>query len=329
MSAPTRRGLLLGGLSLAAMGPSPGSAATRVLRAVDTQHADYPTVQGLLFIARRVSRATDNALRIRVFPGGQLGEEQDSIEQVRRGVIDVTRINASLLSETQPRLRALQAPYLIRSDAHLQRVIDGPIGAGLLRTIDGAEHRALTFYDSGARSIYNRVRPINRPADLKGLRIRVQQSSPAVDLLRAFGATPIPLPFSQVLPALSAGLIDGAENNWPSYVTARHHEAAGHMSETEHVRTPEILLISSRTWDALGAEERRIVQEAADLSRAFVRRIWSRWTALTRAQAIEAGVDVARHLDRDSFVEASRPAAEALAADDAVAQVMAEIRGAA
>ena len=210
-------------------------ADAREFRVADTQSEDYPTVQALMFMARVVEERTGGRHHIRVFHSRQLGEEKDTIEQTRVGAIDLNRTNVAPIGSLIPAANVLALPFLFRSFDHLHKVLDHEIGEEILTSSQRHGFVGLTFYDSGSRSIYNSVRPVRTLADMKGLRIRVQQSDLMVDMIKALGAEPIELPYGQVSTGLSTKLIDGAENNWPSYVTTGHYKLAPYSRATCHV----------------------------------------------------------------------------------------------
>ena len=242
---------------------SPDRLAAREFRAADIQEESYPTVQALLFMDKLVAERTGGRHRIRVFHSRQLGEESQTIEQTRVGAIDLNRINVAAIGDVAPVLNILAQPFLFRSIDHLYKVIDGPIGDDILAAIEPNGFIGLTFYDSGARSIYTRSPPVRGLPDLKGLRIRVQQSDLVIRMMKALGAEPVVLPYGQVLTALSARLVDGAENNWPSYVTTGHYKVAQYYTVTEHTMGPEVLVMSRRAWQELSDADRAIFRAAA------------------------------------------------------------------
>jgi tripartite ATP-independent transporter DctP family solute receptor len=211
----------------------------------------------------RLVERTGGRHRIALFPARQLGEEEATIEQTRVGAIDIDRISIGPLAAFIPEVRVLSLPFLFRSVEHLHNTLDGQIGEEILATFDAHGFVGLTYYDSGARSLYNKVRPVRTLADLKGLKIRIQQSEVAADLVRALGAEPVVLAYGQVLTGLSAGLIDGAENNWPSYVTTDHYKAAPYYTLTEHTMLPEVLIMSKKAWDSLIPEDQAIFKDVA------------------------------------------------------------------
>jgi tripartite ATP-independent transporter DctP family solute receptor len=288
--------------SLVATGPC---LQAREFRAADNQVADYPTVQAIEHMARLVRERTGGRHNINVFHSGQLGEENETIKQTRVGAIDLNRINAAPLTAVIPELEALAIPFLFSSIEHLHRVLDGPVGEEILKQLDNYEFVGLTFYDSGARSIYTN-RPVKSLADIKGLRIRVQNSRLAQDMVKAMGATPVVISYGQVLTSLATKLVDGAENNWPSYVTTDHFKVAQHYILTEHTMAPELLIMSRKAWETLDAEDQKIFKQAARESSLFMRGQWRAWEERSRKQATEAGNTIVTQFDRKPFVEAMK-----------------------
>jgi len=281
-----------------------GSAAARDFRAADTQIEDYPTVQALMFMDHLVTARTAGRHRIRVFHSRQLGEEKETIEQTRAGAIDLNRTNVAPLGSFVAEANVLALPFLFRSVDHLHKVLDGPIGADMLASFEPYGFIGLTFYDSGARSIYNSVRPVRSLQDLKGMRLRVQQSDLMMDMIRALGAEPVAMPYGQVLTGLTTGLIDGAENNWPSYVTTGHFTAARHYTVTEHTMSPEVLVMSRKAWGSLSADDQKIFHDAALESSQFMRQQWQAWEERARDQAQKAGTLVVTDFSKKPFMEA-------------------------
>jgi tripartite ATP-independent transporter DctP family solute receptor len=310
------RGMLraaAGAVLLCVVGPVASGA--REFRAADIQDENYPTVQALRYMDQLVAQRTGNAHRIRVFHSRQLGEESQTIEQTRVGAIDIDRINVGALGNMAPIVNVLALPFLFRSIDHLHKVIDGPIGDEILGALDPSGFVGLAFYDSGARSLYTVRKPVQQLADLIGMRIRVQQSDLMEKMVRALGATPVQLPFGQVLTALSTNLIDGAENNWPSYVTTNHYKIARYYTMTEHAMGPEMVIMNRRAWQELSPEDQAIFRAAARDSSKYMRASWRSWEERSRKQAQEAGVTIFSSIDRKPFEEATRPLRDALRAD--------------
>jgi tripartite ATP-independent transporter DctP family solute receptor len=300
--------------------------AAREFRAADIQEESYPTVQALLYMDKLVAERTQGRQRIRVFHSRQLGEESQTIEQTRVGAIDINRINVAAIGDVAPVLNVLAQPFLFRSIEHLYKVIDGPIGDDILAAIEPDGFIGLTFYDSGARSIYTRAPAVRSLPDLNGLRIRVQQSELVIRMIKALGAEPVALPFGQVLTALSAQLVDGAENNWPSFVTTGHYKVAQFYTLTKHTMGPEILVMSRRAWQDLSESERAIFRAAARESRSYMREQWQRFEQQSKKQALEAGVTVIDNFDRKPFEEATRALREAMLSDSRFAALIARIQ---
>jgi tripartite ATP-independent transporter DctP family solute receptor len=264
------------------------AAPAREFRAADIQEETYPTVQALRVMDQLVAERTNNRHRIRVFPARQLGEESQTIEQTRVGAIDINRINVGAIGTYAPTLNLLALPFLFRSIDHLYKVIDGPIGEDILSAVEPEGFVGLTFYDSGARSIYTATRPVRSLADMRGLRLRVQQSEQMDKMVRALGAEPVGIAFGQVLTALSARLVDGAENNWPSYITTDHYRVARYYTVTEHTMGPEVLVMSRRAWGELSPDDRTIFRAAARESSKYMRTQWQSWEERARRQATKA-----------------------------------------
>jgi tripartite ATP-independent transporter DctP family solute receptor len=305
---------------------APTGVFAREFRAADTQNEDYPTVQALRYMGRLVEERSGGQLQIRVFHSRQLGEEKETIAQTRAGAIDLNRTNVALIGNFVPAMNVLAMPFLFRSVEHMQKVLDGPIGNEILNSFEPFGFVGLAFYDSGARSIYNNVRPVRSLADLKGLRIRVQQSELMADMIRALGADPVELPYGQVLTGLATRLIDGAENNWPSFVTTDHYKFAGYYTLTEHTMSPEVLVMSQKAWTSLSPEEQRIFRESALRSSQFMREKWRDLEEQSRAQAEAAGVTIVKDLDRKPFEEAMATLYDKVRSDPASAALIDRIR---
>jgi tripartite ATP-independent transporter DctP family solute receptor len=290
----------LAGLLLAAVVAVP-AAQGREFRVADTQSEDYPTVQALQRMAREIEERTGGRHRIRVFHSRQLGEEKETIEQTRVGAIDLNRTNVAPLGSLISSANVLSLPFLFRSFDHLHKVLDHAVGEEILAGFQRHGVVGLTYYDSGARSIYNTVRPVRTLADMKGLRIRVQQSELMMSMIKALGAEPIELPYGQVLTGLQAKLIDGAENNWPSYVSTGHYKLAQHYTLTEHTMGPEVLVMSLRAWESLSADDQSVFRDAARKSSMFMRELWLGWEERSRQQARAAGNVITSNFDRKPF----------------------------
>jgi len=313
-------------LGLGLLTALPGAATAREFRVADTQAPDYPTVQALKFMAQIVEERSGGRHRLHVFHSRQLGEEKETIEQTRIGAIDLNRTNVAPIGSLVPVANVLSLPFLFRSFEHLHRVLDQGIGQEILAQFQPHGFVGLTIYDSGARSIYNSVRPVRSLADMKGLRIRVQQSSLMSDMIKALGADPVELPYGQVSTGLSTRLIDGAENNWPSYVTTGHYKLASYYTLTEHSMSPEVLVMSRPAWESLSGEDRDIFLEAAAKSNIFMRSLWTSLEERSRQQARAAGNIIITDFDRKPFEEAMSVIYDKAATDADTQQLINRIR---
>jgi tripartite ATP-independent transporter DctP family solute receptor len=309
------KGLLAGACAALAFLGLSGSVSAREFRVADIQEENYPTVQALRYMDQLVTQRTNGRHRIRVFHSRQLGEESQTIEQTRVGAIDMNRINVGAIGNYAPVLNVLALPFLFRSIDHLYKIVDGPVGADILAAIEPSGFIGLTFYDSGARSIYTTTKPVRSLADLKGLRLRVQQSDLMDKMVKAIGAEPVGLAYGQVLTALQTNLVDGAENNWPSFVSTGHYRVARHYTVTQHTMSPEVLIMSTRAWADLSAEDRTIFREAARASSKFMREQWLNWERASEKQALESGVTVIGNIERKPFEDATQPLRDELRAD--------------
>lgn len=310
------------------MSASAQTALAREFRAADIQEETYPTVQALRLMDQLVTQRTERRHSIRVFHSRQLGEESQTVEQTRVGAIDINRINVAAIGNVAPVLNVLALPFLFKSVDHLYKVIDGPVGDEILAAVEPYGFIGLTFYDSGARSIYTARQPVRTIDDIRGLRIRIQQSDLMEQMIRAIGGTPISLPYGQIGTALNANLIDGAENNWPSYVSAGHYKVAPFYTATEHVMGPEIVIMSRRAWDELSSDERAIFRTAARDSTRYMREQWQSWERRSLKQAVESGVTVISNIDRKALEAATAPLRDSMRADSRFGHLIKRIEAA-
>ncbi len=260
---------------------------------------DYPNSRGLDRWAELVAQRTNNRIRMRTFHSAQLGQQDEAIQQLRLGAIDFANFNLSPLNNLVPETQVLTLPFIFRDVAHVHKTVDGAVGDELARLIEQRLNMVVvSWFDAGARSIYTRNRPVRTPADMAGLKIRVQTSDLWVDLIRALGANATPLPFGEVYTGLQTGVIDGAENNWPSYESQRHFEVARFYTTTEHSNVPEIVVVSKPRWDRLNAADREALRTAAREASAFQRQLWAEREKISRDKVVAAGVTVTEITDR-------------------------------
>ena len=281
------------------------AAEPRNFRAADTQSKDHPTVRALVHMSELVSDRTQGRHRMIVYPGGLFGEQEASLEQTRTGAIDINRTNMAPLATFVGQANIFGLPFLFRSADHLQRILDGPIGEDILQSLEPHGFVGLAFFESGARSVYSVRRPVRTIDDIKGLRIRLQRSDLMVDMFTALGAKPVILPYTLTKTALTTGLIDAAENNWPSYVASDHYSVAPYFALTEHTMTPDVLIMSMKAWRSLDPADQNIFRDAARDASIFLRGQWKNWEASFRKQALDFGVTVTE-IDRKPLEAALR-----------------------
>ncbi|HRK25464.1 MAG TPA: TRAP transporter substrate-binding protein [Beijerinckiaceae bacterium] len=301
------------------------SAQTTTLRSADTHPDGYPTVEAVKFMGQLIEQRTGGRYKIQMFPSSTLGQEKDTIEQTRFGVIDMNRINMAPLNNLVPETQVPGLPFVFRSVEHMRKVMDGPIGEEVLKAFEPHGMVGLAFYDSGARSFYNTKRPVTKLEDLKGLKIRVQQSDMFIALVNALGANATPMPFGEVFSALQTGVIDGAENNWPSYESTRHFEVAKHYSKTEHSMTPEVLVMSKRSWDKLSDADKAVFRAAAKESVAKMRELWEAREKTAEAAVKAKGAQITE-VDKKPFIDAMKPVYDRFVTDAKLKDLLARIQ---
>lgn len=276
----------LAGMSLGAC----GQAGSRPLLSSDTHPSDYPTVQAVRHMGEVLREQTDGRLDIRIYAGGQLGSERDTLEITSFGGLDMNRVNLAPLNSIEPMTVIPSLPFLFSSTEHMRQSLDGAPGDVILNSLVPHNLVGLCFYDSGERSFYNTRQAIRTPDDMRGMKIRVQNSDLYVAMIRALGADATPMPLGEVYQSLVQGVIDGAENNWPSYESGRHFEAAPYYSLTRHVMAPEILVMSLSRWRKLSEADQELVVNAAKSSVPFMRELWDARVAGARERLLDAGI---------------------------------------
>lgn len=288
---------------------SPLAAAIELI-AAENQAWDFPTVKGMQYLSKLASDRSGGEVKIKVVAEARLGSEKEVLEQVRKGSIAMARVNVGALSAVVPEAAVLSMPFLFRNVKHEQKVLEGPLGKELLAEISKNDLVALCYYDSGFRSFYTTKKQIRSLEDMKGLRIRVQESEMLKSFVSSLGAIPVPMAYGSVGEALRAGTIDGAENNWSSYISTGHYESARFYTVSNHIIAPDVVVISRKVWNALSPSQQQVIVEAANESTSFTRDAVEKREAEDIAKAQTAGVIVTQMylpLDRQPFVLAVRP----------------------
>lgn len=281
-----------------ALSPLAGIAAE--FRSADIHNADnYPTVIAVKYMSEVLEKKSGGKYKIKVFNKGALGTEKETIDQVKIGALDLTRVNISPMNAICQKTQVPTMPFLFHSVEHMRKSLDGPAGEEILKDCEAQGFIGLAFYDSGARSIYAK-KPIKTVADVKGMKIRVQQSDLWVALIGAMGGNATPMPYGEVYTGLKTGLIDAAENNIPSFDTAKHYEAVKFYSRTEHSMAPEMLLMSKQVWDKLPKADQDMIRAAAKESVAVQRKSWDEQEGKSLA-AVKAGGAQIVEVDKASF----------------------------
>lgn len=299
---------LASAVAIAALSLSAISAHAREFRSADVHAKDYPTNMAVAFMGQQLSQASGGKDKIKVFGDSMLGSEKDTVEQVKIGALDMVRVSTAAFHGIVPESMIPSLPFLFRDIEHFRKTMYGPAGDKILAAFDKAGFVALCMYESGARSVYAK-KPVKTAADMKGLKIRVQQSDLWVSLISALGASPTPMPMAEVYTGLKTGLVDAAENNYPSYDEAKHYESAPVYSETMHVMSPEVVVFSKKVWDTLTKEQQAAIRKAAKDSIPYYVKLWEAKEKESKAAVIKGGAKIvaASEIDKKSFVDAEKP----------------------
>jgi len=265
----------------------------------------HPVHKAMVFMADRVKEKSAGRMRVEVFPSEQLGNEKECIEALQLGYLAMTKTSSAPMEGFVSQMQVFGIPYLFRDAEHLWKVLNGPIGKKLLLAGESKRLRGLCYYDAGARSFYAK-KEINQPSDLAGMKIRVQNSIMSMKMVQAMGGSPTPIPWGELYTSLDQGVVDGAENNSPSFRTSRHYEVCKYYSLDEHTCLPDILVISTRVWRGLAPEQQRILQEAVDESVVYQRKIWAEAEEQDLKTVQDEGVKIIRP-DKGPFRESVRP----------------------
>jgi tripartite ATP-independent transporter DctP family solute receptor len=308
-----RRDMLRGAGSITttfAMGRTAFTQAKTQLKASDVHPPGYPTVVAVENLGKKLEQATNGRLGVQMYASMQLGGEKEAIEQAQVGAIQLARVSVGAIGPVVDDLNVFNLPFLFRNTAHMQKVIDGQIGQELLGKVTANEKTGLIglcWMDAGARSFYDTKHAIKTVADLKGLKIRVIGNPMFVDMANALGANGVAMGYDQVFSALQTGVIDGAENNPPSFVFDNHYTVAKYYTLTEHLIVPEVLVFSRKTWDALGKEDQERLRVAACEAQAEERELWIAYEKQAMDKARAAGLQIVEQLDKQPFQDAVKP----------------------
>lgn len=297
----------------------------RTLKIAHGHAITHPIAPTMDFLAKRAKEISNGALQIEVYPGQQLGTERQCLELLQIGSLAMTKVSAAVFENFAPNSKVLSLPYIFRSREHQYRVFESEIGKSLLTESEKYWLRGLCFYDAGSRSFYTKDRPINKPEDLQGLKIRVQESATAMSLVRNLGGAPTPISYGELYTALQQGIVDGAENNPPSFFTERHYETCKYYAINEHTTVPDIFLISTIIWDRLSEEEKKWLEQAVAESVVFERAAWKKAEQEALEAVQKAGVQIT-YPDKAPFMERLEGMLEAYQSEPEVYQLIQQIR---
>lgn len=287
-------------------GSSSSDGETRILRLGHGLDPSHPVHKGMEYMADRVAEKSDSTLRIQIYPSEQLGTERECLELLQIGSLDMVKVSSAVMQGFVPVYKALSMPYIYESEVHRFRVMEGPIGREILQKGSDKRLRGLVFYDAGSRSFYTNGRPIRKPEDLKGMKIRTMSSQTAIQMMKLLGGSPTPMSWGEVYTSLQQGVVDGAENNPPTYHLSGQYEVTDYYSLDKHTAVPDVLLIGTQTWNQLSEQERQWVQEAARESAQHQKKLWKEATQEALEAVKEAGVEVIRP-DTEPFAEEVQP----------------------
>jgi tripartite ATP-independent transporter DctP family solute receptor len=275
----------------------------RIIKLGHAQVTNHPVHEAMLLLAERVKEKSNGKLIVKVYPNQQLGSERELVELLQIGSLGMTKVSAATMEGFAPTWQVFGMPYLFRDDEHQRKVLEGPIGKKLL--LDGEKFwlRGLCYYDAGKRSFYTKNKPVEKPEDLAGLKVRVQESNTATNMVKSLGSSPTPVSYGELYTALQQGIVDAAENNPPSLYTSKHYEVCKYFSLDEHTALPDVMIVSTKVWESLTPEEQKWLQEAADESAVHEYKLWAIATAEAMRGLEEAGVTIT-YPDKELFRKA-------------------------
>lgn len=267
--------------------------------ALDTAH---PVHKAMVYMAERLDDISGGTMRLDIYPGGQLGSERELIELLQIGSLAMTKVSSSPLEGFVPEMKVFSMPYVFRSQEHFWRVLNGEVGRELLMAGEKVRLRGLGYFDAGSRSYYTVNKPVRSPEDLKGMKIRVQNSQTSVRMVRAMGGSGTPISWGELYTALQQGVVDGAENNPPSFYSSKHYEVSKYYTLNEHTSVPDIILISSHVWNSLSSQQQQWLQQAMDEAVVFQRELWKKASDDALKAVAAAGVEII-YPDKQPFMD--------------------------
>ncbi len=285
-----------------------GTAASALdIKSSDVHPMGYPTTDAIQYMGELLNTWTSGRINVQIFHSMQLGGEKEALEQVQLGALEMTRVSVGVVGPIVEEFNAFNLPYFFRSTDHMHKVVDGEIGTELLNKLEAGGLIGLGYMDAGSRSFYNSVRPIKSLEDVAGLKLRVMQNPIFVEMVGAMGGNGVPIAFNELYTAMQTGVVDGAENNPPSYESGKHYEVAGYYTLTEHLMVPEIFVFSKKIWDTLDPIDQQLIRKAAALAVERERSLWAEREQASLKVLEEQGIEVITDIDKAPFIEATEP----------------------
>ena len=297
-------------LAAAAFASDPALAQQKiVLKATDVHPLGYPTVEAVVRMGKKLEAATNGRLSIQMYPSMQLGGEKEMIEQAQVGALAIARISVGPMGPIVPELNVFNLPFMFRDDAHMEKVIDGPIGDEMLKKLSDSQANliGLCWMNAGTRNVYNSKKPIQTVEDLKGLKIRMMGNPVFVDTMNSLGGNGVAMGFDQLINAMQTGVVDGAENNYPTYESGQHYRYAKFYSKTGHLMIPEILIFSKKIWNELSKDDQALILKVAKEAQQEERKLWYDREKESLKKMVEAGAVVNDVGDKKAFQAAVKP----------------------
>ena len=281
------------------------SASALEIKSSDVHPMGYPTTDAIEYMGELLNVWTGGRITTKIFHSMQLGGEKEALEQVQVGALEMTRVSVGVVGPIVEEFNAFNLPYFFRSVDHMHKVVDGEIGTDLLNKLEAGGLIGLGYMDAGSRSFYNSVRPIKTIDDLQGLKIRVMQNPIFIEMVNSMGGNGLPIAFNELYTAIQTGVVDGAENNPPSYESGKHYEVAKYYTLTEHLMVPEIFVFSKRVWDGLPPMDQQLIRKAAALTVERERALWAAREQASLDKLIAQGYEVITEVDKGPFIAAT------------------------
>ena len=294
----------------------------KLAHGLDVTHSVHLALE---FFGEEIYRISDGQLEVEIYPNSQLGSEREILELIQIGSLHMTKVSAATLENFAPKSKVLGLPYLFKNRAHAFRVLDGEIGQNLLEDSQRYRLKGLGYYDAGYRSFYTKERPVDHPDELKGLKIRVMESVTAMNMVRSFGGAPTPISWGELYTSLQQGVVDGAENNPPSFYLSKHYEICKYYSLNEHTYSPDVIIIGNSFWNQLNEEQQLWMSKAVNASIDFQRKLWAEHEANALEEVVKAGVEIL-YPEKDVFMELAQKVHEQYLQDEELKSIITQIK---